>query len=63
MKELERTIKKAISTPIESYIPDYMKFDEVTEVMAGVVEGDWRSKAATILNQRIESGEGALFML
>lgn len=63
LSELERTIKKAISTPIESYIPDHMKFETVRQVMADVVEGDWRSKAKVILQERIESGEGDLFVL
>jgi hypothetical protein len=59
----ERTIKKAIDTPIKSYIPEYMTFDHVRRVMAEVVEGDWRAKAAEILRQRIESGEGDVFRL
>lgn len=63
LAELERTIKKAVSTPIESYIPDHMKFEAVRQVMADVVEGDWRSKAEVILQERIESGEGDLFVL
>jgi hypothetical protein len=40
-----------------------MKFDHVRRIMAEVIEGDWRSKAAEILRQRIESGEGDLFVL
>jgi hypothetical protein len=63
LKGLERTIKKAIDTPIKSYIPEYMTFDHVRRVMAEVVEGDWRAKAAEILRQRIESGEGDVFSL
>lgn len=61
--ELERTIKKAISTPIESYIPEHMRFETVRQVMADVVEGDWRAKAEIILQERIKTGEGDLFML
>jgi hypothetical protein len=61
--ELERTIKTAITNPIKSYIPEYMRFDHVRRIMAGVVEGDWRSEAEVILEERIASGQGDLFLL
>jgi hypothetical protein len=61
--ELERTIKTAIAQPIESYIPENMRFDHVRRIMSGVVEGDWRGKAELILQERISSGEGDLFVL
>lgn len=63
LDELERTIKTAIAHPIKSYIPEYMRFDHVRRVMAGVVEGDWRGKAELILEDRITSREGELFLL
>jgi hypothetical protein len=63
LDELERTIKIAIAHPIKSYIPENMRFDHVRRIMAGVVEGDWRGKAELILQERISSGEGDLFVL
>jgi hypothetical protein len=60
---LEETIKTAIANPIKSYIPDYMLFDHVRQVMAAVVEGDWRGKAEDILRERVASGQGDLFVL
>ena len=60
---LERTIKTAIAHPIKSYIPENMRFDHVRRIMAGVVEGDWRGKAELILQERISSGGGDLFVL
>ena len=44
-------------------IPENMRFDHVRRIMAGVVEGDWRGKAELILQERISSGEGDLFVL
>ena len=63
LAELERTIKTAIAHPIKSYIPEDMRFDHVRRIMAGVVEGDWRGKAELILQERMTSGEGDLFVL
>jgi hypothetical protein len=63
LNELERTIKIAIAHPIKSYIPENMRFDHVRRIMAGVVEGDWKGKAESILQGRISSGEGDLFVL
>jgi hypothetical protein len=40
-----------------------MQFDHVRRIMAGVVEGDWRSKAELILQERILNGEGDLFVM
>lgn len=40
-----------------------MKFETVRQVMAEVVEGDWRAKAGSILESRIASGEGDVFLL
>jgi hypothetical protein len=60
---LEETIKTAIAHPIQSYIPEYMLFDHVRRIMAGVVEGDWRAKAQVILEGRIASGQGDIFVL
>jgi len=63
LEELERTIKTAIAHPIKSYIPENMRFDYVRRIMVGVVEGDWRGKAEAILQERITSGQGDLFIL
>jgi len=63
LEELERTIKTAIAHSIKSYIPEDMRFDHVRRIMAGVVEGDWRGKAELILQERMTSGEGDLFVL
>ena len=63
LEELEQTIKIALAHPIKSYIPEYMRFDHVRRIMAEVVEGDWSGKAVSILEERIASGEGDLFIL
>ena len=63
LEELERTIKTAIAHPIKSYIPEDMRFDHVRRIMAGVVEGDWKGKAEIILQERVTSAEGDLFVL
>lgn len=63
LDELERTIKTAIAHPIKSHIPDNMRFDHVRRILAGVVEGDWKGKAEIILQERMTSGEGDLFVL
>ena len=63
LEELERTIKTAILHPIKSYIPQDMRFDHVRRIMAGVVEGDWKGKAEIILQERVTSAEGDLFVL
>ena len=40
-----------------------MRFEHVRRVMAEVVEGDWRAKAELILEERIATGAGDLFVL
>jgi hypothetical protein len=60
---LERAIKASIAHPIQSYIPENMRFNHVRRIMAGVVEGDWKGKAEIILQERISSREGDLFVL
>jgi len=63
LDELEQTVKTALAHPIKSYIPEYMRFEHVRRVMAEVVEGDWRAKAEFILEERIATGAGDLFVL
>lgn len=54
--ELNLAVKSAMDNPIESFIPDYMRFEFVRERMAEVVEGDWLGKAKGILKERREIG-------
>ena len=61
--ELRRAVHSALTNPIESYIPEVMTFEWVCNRMGEVIEGDWRAKAQTILDERIESGEGAIFVM
>ncbi|KAK6908642.1 hypothetical protein I204_02065 [Kwoniella mangroviensis CBS 8886] len=55
---LSEAVGLALQNPIESYIPDYMRFDFACHRTADLVESDWRSKAESILQERTESGEG-----
>ncbi|WVQ84839.1 hypothetical protein IAT38_006996 [Cryptococcus sp. DSM 104549] len=59
---LTEAVREALDNPIESYIPDYMKFDFVCERMAEVVEGPWRAKGQEVLEERKASG-GKLFVM
>ncbi|WWC73904.1 uncharacterized protein I206_107876 [Kwoniella pini CBS 10737] len=58
LEALHQAVGQALSTPIQSFIPDYMRFDYATGRTADLVEGDWRGKAQVILDDRIRSGEG-----
>ncbi|WWD21842.1 hypothetical protein CI109_106330 [Kwoniella shandongensis] len=60
---LRQAVHDALENPIESYIPDYMKFDYVVGRMAEVVDRDWKSVGAELLEERKKSGEGELFVL
>nr|XP_019043734.1 hypothetical protein I302_08315 [Kwoniella bestiolae CBS 10118]OCF22664.1 hypothetical protein I302_08315 [Kwoniella bestiolae CBS 10118] len=55
---LSEAVGEALANPIESYIPDYMRFEFACHRTAEMVEGDWRGKAKRILQERMESGEG-----
>jgi hypothetical protein len=55
---LRRAVHSALTHPIDSWIPDYMRFEYVAGRMAEVVEADWKEKAEAILNERIRTGEG-----
>lgn len=54
---LHNAVGNALTHPIDSYIPDNMKFDWVTNRMAEVVEGDWRGKGEEVLEQWKEEGK------
>ncbi|RSH93084.1 hypothetical protein EHS25_007437 [Saitozyma podzolica] len=60
---LRRAIHAALTHPIDSWIPDYMRFDFAAARMAEVVEADWRAKAEVILQDRVRTGQGELFIL
>jgi hypothetical protein len=55
---LRRAIHAALTHPIDSWIPDYMRFDFAAARMAEVVEADWRAKAEVILQDRVRTGQG-----
>ena len=55
---LEAAFEAALNNPIESFIPDYMKFDFILRKMDEILDGDWKSKAADILEERLRTGEG-----
>ena len=57
---LRTAITTAIAEPIESFIPDYMKFDFVVQKMGEVIEMDWKRKGEALLAQRTMEGEGAV---
>ena len=60
---LRNAVKEALDNPIETFIPDYMRFDYVCHLLGELMEMDWRGVAAGILEERVASGEGALFEL
>lgn len=60
LEGLKTAIATAIAEPIESFIPDYMKFDFVVQKMGEVIEMDWKGKAEALLAQRTAEGEGAV---
>ena len=53
---LRRAVQAALTHPIDSYIPPYMRFDYACDRMAEVVEMDWLGKAAGIRDERIRDG-------
>lgn len=53
---LKAALKSALATPIGSYIPPYMRFAQVCEYTATVLNGDWRGKAEEILEERKAEG-------
>ncbi|WVF68323.1 hypothetical protein IAT40_003088 [Kwoniella sp. CBS 6097] len=53
---LSQAVGEALANPIESYIPDYMKFDFACQKTAELIEGDWRGKAEKLLEERIANG-------
>jgi hypothetical protein len=53
---LRRAIHSALHTPIDSWIPDYMKFDHVCERTAEIVEGDWLLKGQQEYEKRLSEG-------
>ncbi|ORY34622.1 hypothetical protein BCR39DRAFT_513651 [Naematelia encephala] len=63
LDELRTTVGEALAHPIESWIPDYMKFDFACERTREVIEGDWLDVARGILEERKARGEGNLFVL
>lgn len=58
LTEMAQAVEAALHNPIDSWIPDYMRFDYVQRRMADVVEADWRGVAAEIVEERIRTGEG-----
>ncbi|WVR07919.1 hypothetical protein IAU60_004962 [Kwoniella sp. DSM 27419] len=60
---LSAAVGKALANPIESYIPDYMRFDFACHKTAELVEGDWRGVAQVIMEERRRTGEGNLYEL
>lgn len=57
LEGLKSAIKSALATPIGSYIPPHMRFGQVCEYTAAVLNGDWRGKAELILQER-KAGNG-----
>lgn len=47
----------ALTNPIESFIPPYMKWEFVLEKMVEMVEGDWKEKAKRLLEEKVRNGE------
>jgi hypothetical protein len=45
---LRAAIKQALHNPIDSYIPEYMRFDYVVQRMADVLEMDWKGVARAL---------------
>ncbi|WRT69874.1 uncharacterized protein IL334_006865 [Kwoniella shivajii] len=60
---LEEAVGSALRNPIQSYIPDYMKFEFACHRTADLVQGDWRGKAEEIMRERIDSGQGQVYIL
>ncbi|ADV21512.1 hypothetical protein I305_03547 [Cryptococcus gattii E566] len=53
---LRLAVHAALTNPIESFIPSYMKWEFVLGKMVEMVEGDWREKAKRLLEERIRDG-------
>ncbi|KAL1413657.1 hypothetical protein Q8F55_001436 [Vanrija albida] len=53
---LKRAVKAALDNPIESYIPETMRFEWVTRRMAEVIDWDWRGEAVKVLDERVAAG-------
>ena len=45
LAELQTAVRAAITTPIERYIPEHMRFDFVRDKVAELVEWDWQEEA------------------
>lgn len=53
---LEHAVKSARNHPIASYVPHHMKFDVVCKRMAAMLNANWRSVAAGVIEDRKKAG-------
>ncbi|KAL0952654.1 hypothetical protein HGRIS_006897 [Hohenbuehelia grisea] len=55
-KGLWAAVRQALDNPIERYIPATMTMEALKNRVGLLVEGDWRSKAEELLDERIRTG-------
>ncbi|KAL0952653.1 hypothetical protein HGRIS_006896 [Hohenbuehelia grisea] len=60
-KGLWEAIRQAVENPIDRYIPPAMTMEALKSRVGRLVEGDWRSKAVELLEERQVSGKGETF--
>ncbi|KZP05235.1 glycosyltransferase family 18 protein [Athelia psychrophila] len=56
-------IRDAASTPIDSYVPEWMRTTAVEERVNNFMRRDWKSEAAALLDRRKNGEEGPLFVV
>ncbi|CDZ96563.1 hypothetical protein [Phaffia rhodozyma] len=56
-------IQSAMKNPIDRFIPDHMRKEAMWDRVERFVESDWRSRASRLLEKRVRSGEGKLFVI